>query len=130
MSNIRLWIIIGIIVSLLAGFMIGVIIDRAVILKHRHMHKGFFAQEIFQEKLLARLSRKLDLTRPQIQAIGGILRLQALKIKETREIFRANLKGIKEETQEKIMLHLTPEQQERYKKLVLTHKKRWEKLCD
>lgn len=114
----RTWIIIGIIITLILGFTLGVLVDRTTF----HKHKDWTRKDILEERLLARLSRKLDLTRPQIQAIGGILRIQAMKIEEA-------LEKIKVETTEKIKPHLTPEQQERYAKLVESHKKRWEKAC-
>lgn len=118
----KAWIIIGIIITLLLGFALGVLVDY-------HPHKEWKTKDILEEHLLARLSRKLDLTRPQIQAIGGILRMQAVKITEARDKFQDSLNAIKKETQEKIKPHLTPEQQERYAKLVLSHKKRWERVC-
>lgn len=125
MLNSKAWIIIGIIITLILGFMLGVMVDHKIGFRHRYWH----TKEITQERLLARLSRKLDLTRPQIQAIGGIFRMQAIKLKNARDEFRSNIKTIMRETQEKIMPHLTPEQQEKYIKLVESHKKRWERAC-
>lgn len=121
----KTWIISGIIITLVLGFTLGILVDRTIF----HKHKDWAAKEILEERLLARLSRKLDLSRPQIQAIGGILRIQAMKIKEIRDAFQNRLKEIKEETQEKIKPHLTPEQQERYAKLVESHRKRFERIC-
>lgn len=129
MLNSKIWIISGIIITLILGIILGTILDYKIIFCHRFKHKGWESQEIAQERLLARLSRKLDLTRPQIQAIGGILRVQAVKIKEAKDEFRIKLNAIREETLEKIKPHLTPNQQERYEKLVGLHRKRWEKLC-
>lgn len=125
MFNSKIWIIMGIIITLVLGFSLGMIIDRTITSKH----KDWLTKEITEERLLARLSRKLDLTRPQIQAIGGILRIEAAKLKEAGDQFRNNLKGIKEETMEKIKPHLTPIQQEKYTKLVESHKRRWERVC-
>lgn len=121
----KTWIFIGIVITLVLGFILGILVDRATF----HKHKDWTTKEILEEHLLARLSRKLDLTRPQIQAIGGILRIQAEKIKEVKDKSQNRLREIKEETQEKIKPHLTPEQQERYAKLVESHKKRWERVC-
>lgn len=125
MLNSKTWIIISIVITLVLGFTLGLVMDRATYTPHR----VWLAKEISQERLLARLSRKLDLSRPQIQAIGGILRLQAIKIKDAKDEFRMKLKEIREETLEKIKPHLTPEQQEKNAKLVSAHKRRWERLC-
>lgn len=125
MLNSKTWIIIGIIITLVLGFLLGIMADHKIEFRHRHWR----TKEIAQEQLLARLSRKLDLTKPQIQAIGGILRMQAIKLKTARDEFRNKLKAIKEETSEKIKIHLTPDQQEKYARLVKYHRKRWEKAC-
>lgn len=125
MLNSKTWIIISIIITLLLGFTLGLVVNRATYIPHMRRQ----TKEISQERLMARLSRKMDLSRPQIQAIGGILRLQAVKIKKAKDEFRMKLKEIGEETVEKIKPHLTPEQQEKYAKLVSAHKRRWERLC-
>lgn len=121
----KTWIILGIIITLVLGFTLGILVDRTTL----HKHKDWTTKEILEERLLARLSRKLELSRPQIQAIGGILRIQAMKIKEVRDESQNRLREIKEETQEKIKPHLTPEQQERYAKLAESHRKRFERIC-
>lgn len=125
MLNSKTWIVIGIIITLVLGFTLGILVDHAIRFKYREWTK----KEIAQEYLLARLSRKLDLTRPQIQAIGGILRMQAIKLKDARDEFRNRLKEIRNETTEKIKPHLTPDQREKYGKLVEAHRKRWERIC-
>lgn len=125
MLNSKIWIIIGIIITLVLGFTLGILVDHTIYPPHRF----WSGKEITQEYILARLSRKMDLSRPQIQAIGGILRMQAIKIKGAKDEFRRKLKEIKEETEEKIRPHLTPEQQEKYDKLAKAHKKRWGRLC-
>lgn len=129
MSNFKLWIILGIILTFTAGFMLGMTLDRSLMRKRMRAHKEMMQKGVMHEQLLARLSRKLDLTRPQIQAVGGILRLQAVKINEISGDFRNKMKAIKEETLEKILPHLTPLQQEKYQKLVESHRQRWEKIC-
>lgn len=127
-SKTKRWIIIGIITTLLLGFVLGVTADRALSLK-RLAYRGHVARALAEERLLNRLSRKLDLSRPQIQAIGGILRLQSTKIKQLREENRNKMQLIMKETREKIMPHLLPEQQEKYDRLVAMHRKRWERIC-
>ena len=86
------------------------------------------SEDIIQEHLLARLSRKLDLQRSQIQAIGGTLRIQAGEIKNAKHDFHAKLIHIKEKTQQDINKHLDPQQQEKFAKLIASHQKRWKKL--
>lgn len=125
MLSSKIWIIAGIIITLALGLTLGILVDRT----SYHPHKDWGTKGIYEERLLARLSRKLNLTRPQIQAIGGILRIQAMKIKDTKDEFQNRFREIKEETTEKIKPHLTPEQQERYDKLVESHKKRWGRVC-
>lgn len=130
-SKTKNWIIVGIITTLLLGFILGVVADRTLSIKrykHRLAYKGRAAKALTEERLLNRLSRKLDLTRVQIQAIGGILRVQSIKIKQLREEQKSKMKLIMQETQEKIKTHLTPEQQEKYDKLVKSHRKRWKKI--
>lgn len=128
MQGSKIFIIAGILITLSLGFILGTITERSCGLKHRRGHKDRATQEILQEKLLARLSRKLDLSQSQIQSIGGILRVQAIKINNVRNQTHGKLKEIKTETIEKISVHLTPEQKEEYQKLVEAHKQRWEKL--
>lgn len=125
----KTWITIGIIISLALGIILGIVADRSIGRRYHHAYKGWGAKKIVDEHLLARLSRKLDLTRPQLQAIGGILRMQAVKINEAKQGFRDKIIAIKKESKEKIQPHLTPEQQERYDKLIAVHRKRWKKLC-
>lgn len=125
MLNSKTWIITGITLTLVLGCILGMVLDRSIKVRHR----DWATKGLMQEALLSRLSRKLDLTRPQIQAIGGILRMQAIKLKIARDGFRSQLKVIKEETMEKIKPHLTKDQLEKYKKLVESHRKRWGKIC-
>lgn len=125
MLNSKTWIIIGIIITLALGVILGMAMDQSIRFKHRRWAK----EEITQEYLLARLSRKLDLTITQVQAIGGILRMQAVKLKTARDDFRGKMKTIREETLEMIKLHLTTQQQEKYAKLVQSHRKRWQRIC-
>jgi Spy/CpxP family protein refolding chaperone len=128
MQNSKIFIIIGIIITLSLGFILGTITERSMGMHHKHKHRAWGKQEILEEKLLARLSRKLNLSQTQIQAVGGILRVQAVKINEIRNQTHAKLKTIKADTDEQIKTHLTPEQQAEYQKLVEAHKQRWEKF--
>jgi hypothetical protein len=117
-----------IIATLLLGFILGIIAVRTTNLMHRHKHGDWATQEILQEKLLARLSRKLSLSQSQIQSIGGILRAQAIKINDVRNQTHMQLKEIKAQTFEQIKTHLSLKQQEEYQKLVEAHKERWKKI--
>lgn len=126
------WMITGIITTLLLGFVLGVLADRALSLKQYKnwlASKDHSAKIITQEKILNRLSRKLNLTRAQIQAIGGILRIQSIKIKQLRKESKQRMKLIMKESREKIKKHLTPAQQQKYDKLIATHRNRWKKMC-
>lgn len=125
------WIIVGIITTLLLGFILGVIADRTLSLKqysHWLAYRGKTARAMAEERLLKRLSRKLDLTQPQIQAIGGILRIQSIKIKQTREEFKNKIELTMKETQERIKTHLLPYQQQKFDKLIALHRKKWKRI--
>lgn len=126
-SKTKNWIIIGIIATLALGFILGVVADRALEMK-RIKYRGKAAKVLAEERLLKRLSRKLDLSMPQIQSIGGILRLQSIKIKELRENQRNKMNLIMKETQEKIKPHLLPDQQRKYDKLIASHQRKWKRI--
>ncbi len=78
MQNSKILITIGIIVTLFLGFVLGTITERSMGMHYRHKHMDKEKQKILNEKLLARLSRKLDLSQTQIQSVGGILRVQGI----------------------------------------------------
>jgi len=126
MKSLKVWIIAGILVTLALGFALGALSSR-IYFRYWHSHKNW-SQEVVQEKLLARLSRKLDLNQTQIQAIGGILRSEAIKIRDARNLFRSNMQALNSEAVGKIREHLTPEQQAQYDKIVEAHRERWERL--
>lgn len=130
-SKTKIWIIVGITTTLFLGFILGVTTDRALSLKRRKnwlAYKGKTAKVLVEERLLKRLSRKLELTRPQVQAIRDILRSQSIKIKQLREGAKDKMNLIRKETHEKIKLHLLPNQQQKYDKLIALHRKRWKRI--
>ena len=129
-------IIIGIGATLILGFIIGVIADRSLSFGHYgpkywklREKKDDKARELMQEKLMERMVRKLDLSQPQIQAIGGIMRQQTQQLNDARQYYWKKMKLVKKETIEKIRPHLLPEQQEKFDKIVQTHRKRWQKMA-
>ncbi len=129
MMSSRIWLTITIILTLLLGLVLGTLGNRLIMLDHWYSGQQWTAQDIIQEHLLARLSRKLDLRKSQIQAIGGILRLQAVEIKNAKHNFQVKLMHIKEKTQNDIEKHLYPKQREKFTRLITSHQKRWKKIC-
>lgn len=129
-SKTKIWIISGIVLSLILGFSLGIIVVRTnsmMCYRSWMKHRGKEAKTLANERILNRLSRKLDLTQPQIQAIGGILRVKATKLKQIQDESYKKKKMIMEEAHEQIKQHLDPEQQRKYNKLIISHRKRWEK---
>lgn len=129
MKNIKLWIIFGIIITFVFGFTAGVFTHRLIRHSYWKHHKNA-SEEIVGEKLLSRISRHLNLSQAQLQAIGGILRAEANDIKITVDSYHQKLGAIKNEANEKIKQNLTPEQREKFDKLIETHKKRWKRACE
>lgn len=134
MLSSKTWLILGIIITLLLGFTLGLLTDRTLSFsKYGHKYWEMRSQNdekaksLMEEKLLNRFTRKLDLSQPQIQAIGGILRNQSQQIQETRKHYRKKMKLIIRESHESIRPHLTPEQLEKFDKMMAAHKKRFGK---
>ena len=122
MLKIKFLIISGIIITLALGFALGIIAERDFFHNYSYLYTKWTRKEIPQEQLLSILVEKLELTTPQIQTIGGILRMQGFKIKELQNDFQGKLTKIKQETMDKINIYLSEDQKEKYKETIETHK--------
>ena len=94
----KTWIISAIIITLILGTLLGIITERIIEFRKMQDVKQWMAKDILDKDLLARLSQQLDLTQTQVQAIGGILRVQAQEIKQVRHNYKVKLTHIKEDT--------------------------------
>lgn len=128
-------IVVGIVTTLILGFILGVIADRALSFgKHGPKYwkwmekKDSTAKELMEEKLLQRLSRKLDLNQAQVQSIGGILRILSQQTIEENERHHKKMQLTMKETNEKIKPHLSAEQQKKFDKMIEAHRNRWRKF--
>ena len=72
----------------------------------------------FQERFLKKLDQNLALSPEQEEKIRTILEESRKALKEKTEILRKELARIKEESKNKILENLTPEQKEKFKELL------------
>jgi len=130
-SKVKIWIIIGIAATLILGFIIGSLTARIISQQHYKRwitHKRQVIEKIAKKGLLAKLSSELNLTRPQIQAIGGILRIQSIKITQLHKKYKYKLNFIIEQSQKNVRSHLLPKQQVKFDQFILKHRRTWQRI--
>lgn len=112
----------------IVGFFIGMLVGGAI-MKSAHPRFGRHGTtpEKRHERIVSKLTSKLDLTPEQREAVSGILAEGRTKVDVVMGDVRPQINEIREETSSRIKVLLTPEQQEKFEKLNEKMKKRWKK---
>lgn len=106
------------------SFVLGMILGGALVytgihfFRHHWTEHGERHHEFKSKRILAKLSKELNLSAQQITQVEKILELGLPKMNALRESVRPQISAIRKSINEEIRAILEPEQQEKFKKIV------------
>jgi Spy/CpxP family protein refolding chaperone len=95
---------------------------------HQARFESFFTKGVHpprEDIIVQRLTSKLDLDRQQQDKVRAIIHETQLSMQQIRRQSRPQIEGVLAEGQQRISALLTPQQREKYEKIIEERKQRW-----